>query len=231
MDAPSDTTDNFITVKTTLPVRPLPRNVDRLPIITERLILRALTQDDLEEVWQLRSQPEPMEWTAAGRPDEDKAKSQTRLDAFLPPNDAKTFNWAICLKETGSLVGIGGVHYLAGENGWPEVGYMFRYEHWGKGFATEFLRAFVEAWDQLPREHVELRVKPYSLADGEGGDGDEVDEMLIAVTIGPNQRSHNVLTKCGFERYKIHSEPDLRDPTVDIELILFRHRPGRALKN
>ena len=172
-----------------------------------------------------------MEWSAQLKPDEDKSNTQARLNAFLPPNDVKTFNCAICLKETGELIGLGGVHNLAGKYGWPELGYMFRYEHWGKGFATEFLRGFTPAWDQLPREEVDLRVKPYSLVEGEGAQGTVVEERLIAITIGPNQRSRNVLTKCGWEHYKTDVEPDLRDPSVDIDLILFRHLPGRALKN
>ena len=231
MGPPLDSKSDWVTVKTTLPTQPLPPNTERPSITTERMVLRTLTQDDLEQVWALRTQPEVMVWTGRGNVDADKSETQAKLSPFLPPNDLKTYNWAICDKESGDIIGIGGVHLFIGDRGWPEIGYMFRKEYWGKGLATEFVRAFLASWNQLPRSEVEIQVQPDSLAEGEGADGAAVEERLMAITVGDNYRSQNILTKCGFERFSVFKEPDLRDPSVEIELLLFRYLPGRALKN
>ena len=63
------------------------------------------------------------------------------------------------LAETGELIGEGGVHTLASADaGWPEIGYKFRREVWGRGYATEFLAALLAAWWALPRAAVEMAV-------------------------------------------------------------------------
>lgn len=231
MGSPEDTKTDWVTVKTTLPTRPLPPNTDRPAITTERMIIRTPTQDDLEQLWALRTQPEVMFWTAKGTVDVDMSETQAKLSPFLPPNDLKSYNWIICDKETGDLIGIGGVHLLVGSHGWPEIGYMFRKEYWGRGLATEFVRAFLASWSQLPRSEVEIKVKPDSLVEGESADGGVIEERLVAVTVGDNHKSQNILVKCGFERVCVFREADLRDPTVEIDLLLFRYLPGRAIKN
>lgn len=144
MAAPNKET--FIPIKTTLPIYPLPSAATRGQILTPRLLLRGLSQDDLEAYHTLRTDPEIMKWTVQGRPDRDLAETQEKLDLFLPPNDVLKSNWAICLRESGEFIGIGGVHIFASTFGWPELGYMIRREYWGRGLATEFLRGFVGYW-------------------------------------------------------------------------------------
>ena len=75
----------LINVGTTLPSQPFPTNAARAPIRTERLIIRPLTQDDLPNLRALRTQPEVMQFTVAGRIDGDLSETQARLDPFLPP--------------------------------------------------------------------------------------------------------------------------------------------------
>ncbi|TGJ80733.1 hypothetical protein E0Z10_g8039, partial [Xylaria hypoxylon] len=148
----------LITVKTTLPSQPFPANAARSPIKTARLVIRPLTQDDLEALHVLRTQSEVMACTALGRIDRDLTDTQVKLDPFLAPRDAKTYNPGIYLASTGELIGLGGVFGTESELGWPEVGYMIKSEHWGRGYTTEFLKAFVKAWWSLPRSNVEAKV-------------------------------------------------------------------------
>lgn len=75
----------LVKVKTTLPSRPFPTNAERPPIRTERLVIRPLMQDDLPNVRALRTQPEVMQFTMAGRIDGDLSETQAKLDPFLPP--------------------------------------------------------------------------------------------------------------------------------------------------
>lgn len=138
--------------------------------------------------------------TSIGRVDLNKQETKEKLDLFLPPGDAETYEFAISLRETGELIGMGGSHRFASSVGWPEVGYMIKEEHWGKGYTTEFLRAWLKAWDGLPREEVEVRVDPRSVVSVEGKEG-SAREMCVAVTEEGNDKSQVVLRKCGFEYF------------------------------
>lgn len=119
--------DDFVLVNTTLPSLPLPRNAERPDVVTERLVLRALRADDLHAHHKLRTQPEVMIWTSTGRPDKDLTETQSKLDPFLPPKDAETFNFAICWRETGEFIGIGGSHRLKGVFGYARTPLTARY--------------------------------------------------------------------------------------------------------
>ncbi|KAK3984830.1 GNAT domain-containing protein [Cladorrhinum sp. PSN332] len=203
---PAPDPSTFIKVKTTLPRQPFPPNSERKPFHTERLTLRALAQEDLDSLHRLRTQPEVMQWTALKKCDKDLAETQTRLDPFLEPNDARTYNFAICLKGTGEFIGIGGFHNTGGSLfGWPEVGYMFVKECWGRGYATEFLKGFGELWRGLEREEVELEVgvdeRTVVVREQAQGAVVVVEEVLIAVTAEGNGKSQSVLRKCGFEEF------------------------------
>ncbi|KAK1731925.1 acetyltransferase [Colletotrichum acutatum] len=218
---------DFITVNTTLPTLPLPPLATRKPVLTERLILKPVSQDDLPALHAMRSQPEVMRWAVAGRPDADLDETQAWLDHNLPPNDAHNYNFTICLRSTGEFVGLGGVKRIGpsspglpgGELGWPEIGYLFCKEAWGKGYATEFLRGFVGAWWSLPRSaapalRVEKSVigevtRPFQGAEEQPrSEYEVVGEVLTAVTELDNLPSQKVLDKTGFRKLKVWAEVD-----------------------
>ncbi|KAL8285399.1 hypothetical protein RB601_006295 [Gaeumannomyces tritici] len=223
--------DDFVVVNTTLPSLPLPRSAERADVVTERLVLRALRAEDLNAVHVLRTQPEVMVWTSTGRGDKDMAETQHKLDNYLPPNDVETFNCAICWRETGELIGMGGSHRYKGVYGWPELGYMIRKEFWGRGLATELVRAFLEAYVRLPRARAQIRVDRRSVVAVTAGQQEPVEahEVLVALVEASNERSHGVLRKCGLERFSEFVEPDLRDPSKTVGLVAYRlvvARPG-----
>ncbi|KAK3903034.1 GNAT domain-containing protein [Staphylotrichum tortipilum] len=223
---PEPDPSTFVKVRTTLPRRPLPPNTARAPILTERLTLRALVAEDLAALHKLRTQPEVMYWTAAGRPDRDADETRGRLEPFLPPRDREAYNFAICARESeGELIGIGGCHLFRDGFGWPEVGYMIRKEFWGRGLGTEFLRGWVGAWEGLEREEVEIEVDPRTV-DGMQGEGGRVMEQLIAVTAEGNDKSQGVLGKVGFEWFTTWLAEDLikakEAPGSMIELPTYR---------
>lgn len=208
-------------VRTTLPAQPLPSNALRAPIRTARLVVRPFAQDDLESIHALRSQPEVMIFTGQGRPDTDLAETKTRVvDRFLPPRDTVTHNCAICLAATGELIGVGGVHRLDSPSGWPEVGYMFKKEHWGQGYGTEFMRAFVDAWWTLPREDAEVDVDPASVEGMERDREGRVAELMTATVESNNRGSLRIMEKLGFRRFKDWVEPDSRAGFEDLGVTL-----------
>ncbi|KAI1115712.1 acetyltransferase domain-containing protein [Nemania sp. NC0429] len=229
--APAQTSaEPKIKVKTTWPVV-APRS-SRTPIRTERLLLCPFDAAHAEAVFELRRQPEVMLWTRTGVPDADLAESRAFVERFLPPKDLETYNFvALYLGDEaegnanseGVLVGVGGAHRIQPEAGWPEVGYMFRKEYWGKGLGTEFLRAFTKAYWALPRSEIELEIdaalvgKTVEVVEGkgEGGKNDDaavvrVPEVLMAVIDAENKGSGRILEKAGFKEVKTWSEPDSR---------------------
>ena len=131
---------------------------------------------------------------------------------------------AICLRETGEFIGIGGNHQVNPELGWPELGYMLKEEHWGKGYATEFVGAWLKAWDALEREEVEVVVDARTV---EGvREGTAVKEIVVAVTSADNPKSQRILGKSGFERFMVYEEEGTRPGEGRIELPTFRYFVG-----
>ncbi|KAI0440145.1 acyl-CoA N-acyltransferase [Xylaria telfairii] len=208
---------SLITVKTTLPTHPFPANSARAPIRTERLVIRPVTQDDFDALRSLRTQPEVMACTAAGRIDGDPSETQSRLDPFLPPRDADTYNPAICLASTGEFIGLGGVFSTHSELGWPEVGYMLKKEHWGRGYGTEFLKAFLDAWWSLPRSEAQTAVDALSV---DAREGDAVPEMICAMVESTNRGSLRIMEKAGFKQFKTWKEVSRRPGSEGAEVTL-----------
>ena len=98
------------------------------PILeTRRLILRTQTLDDLDAVYSWSSCPENVRYMAWG-PHTDKEKTRLFLSKVKPGQD-----FAIILKETGKVIGGGGIYVEDGALGW-----ILHKDHHRKGYGTEF---------------------------------------------------------------------------------------------
>lgn len=215
----------MVTVKTTLPIQPLPNNSQRASIRTGRLLLRPLSYDDLQDYHDFRSQPEVMQWSIQGKPDADIEATREHLSTRMPPRDIERYDCAICLADTGEFLGTGGFvgfKMMEEELGWPAIGYMLRKEAWGKGYATEFLEGFLKIWWNLPRKNVETNVD----SDTVPGEGDVKTELITAVTQDCNYASQKVLRKCGFNLVKIWEEKDEKRESGKVILYAYaKERP------
>ncbi|KFY46591.1 hypothetical protein V494_00402 [Pseudogymnoascus sp. VKM F-4513 (FW-928)] len=199
------TQKNSVTVQTTLPVQPYPLASERSPIKTERLIIRPFQASDLDALYELRQQPEVMQYTKRGVPDINRTESQEILNTMMGTPGNSMFNFAICDGKTNILIGTGGCHLRVGQVGWPEIGYMFRKEAHGKGYATEFVNAFLAAYWALPRVQTQVMVDAQTVELNEGVT--DARECLGATTTADNKLSHSVLQKTGFEHVKAYREP------------------------
>ncbi|KAI0555491.1 acetyltransferase domain-containing protein [Xylaria curta] len=196
-----------VPVRTTLPRLPLS---ERPTIRTERLLIRPLTQDDLEAVWSLRKEPKFMAESTLGKPDANIEESRASLDRLIKP-PAEHFIFGIFLADTGELIGDGGIHTIRGSGmGWPELGYKLHPAHWGRGYATEAVSAVLKAWWELPREEVEITVHPGTLPLNK--ETVEVPmvfrERMAAEIAAYNAGSQRVLEKLGFKDFGFWEEPD-----------------------
>ncbi|KAI1100563.1 acyl-CoA N-acyltransferase [Jackrogersella minutella] len=212
---------SWVIVETTFPCVPLPPNYKREPIRTRRLVIRPMREEDLQAYHELRSQPEAMTGTSRGRPDHDINESRLALDDFLPLRDSKKFLFGVFLASTGELIGEGNVHTLESSCGWPEIGYKFRKEVWGQGYATEFLDAFLAAWWSLPRFHTKHRVCSSSICRMNKA---EAQEQVYANADVQNIGSRRVLEKVGFIQFLEWTEPDTQEHRLGQPVTLVGYR-------
>jgi RimJ/RimL family protein N-acetyltransferase len=152
----------------------------KLPIITERLILRKITPEDLDDLFLLDSNPEVVKYLGI-KPFIRKEETLNLIESLLNQYEKNgTGRLAVIEKETNRFIGWSGIKLLTEEvNGFKnvyELGYRFLPEFWGKGYATESAQASLDlGFNQLNADKI------YAYADVE------------------NQSSNYILTKLGFE--------------------------------
>ncbi|KAJ1337799.1 GNAT family N-acetyltransferase [Microdochium nivale] len=212
-----------IKIRTTLPATPLPPQAGRLPLETERLALVPISQADLADYHEIRTQPAYMVRSARGRVNENLAETQKWLDRFLPPNDGLTYAFAIRRKggtaegeagEERRTIGMMGIVRMNSGTGWPEIGYGINPAHQGRGYATELLCEVVRFWWTLPRREVVVEMEPkfvFATVGSDDGaaaaerwkDGEVVDmpERVMAIADAANTASLRVMEKLGFTRF------------------------------
>ena len=117
-------------------------NFSPFPTIeTERLILREINDDDMPVFFKMRSDEAVMKYVDRPRPKtlEDLKPLMEQFKAGVAENT--NLAWAICLKDTGEMIGNIGYWRNEPENHRGEVGYMLMPQFFGKGYASEALAA------------------------------------------------------------------------------------------
>lgn len=127
---------------------------EAFPILeTERLILRAITNDDCQAMFDLRSNPKLMKYIP--RPicvTLDDA--QTLLNKVILANENRTnINWAMCLKNDPHMFGFMGFAKVHADDRRAEVGYMMLESHFGKGYMTEALKVVIDYGFEVMNMH------------------------------------------------------------------------------
>ena len=163
----------------------------KLPIFTERLMLRKLTEEDVDNIFLLDSNPDVMKYVGVS-PITEKEESAKMVDNIL--NQYKnngTGRLAVIENESNQFIGWCGIKLLTDEvNGFKnvyELGYRFLPKFWGKGYATESAIASLDfGFNQLNADKI------YAYAD-----------------IG-NESSNHILSKLGFEnKGPFHDKGDI----------------------
>lgn len=179
-------------MKTTRPIFPSPPAT----FTSDRLLFRAIRDADAEDYHAIRTDFELMKWTSKAKCDVDIEATRVWMARFMPPNDKETFSFSIEERTSpGMVIGSIGVHDIRP----PEFDYFLAQSSWGKGYATEAVRAFLAVYWALERKTVDV----------DNEEEDEKREWLHAVTDVDNKASRNVLWKCDFV-FASESESDGR---------------------
>jgi RimJ/RimL family protein N-acetyltransferase len=113
---------------------------------TERLILRSLTDADVENLFVLDSDPAVMRFINGGKPTPREVIETATLPQLLGDYGRGDGygRWAAIEKATGEFVGWLSLRPDEGDLEQVELGYRLRQSAWGKGYATEGSQALVD---------------------------------------------------------------------------------------
>ena len=103
---------------------------------TKRLLLREMTEDDFDALYQILADPKVMQYYPNTF---DKIGVRNWITRNMERYRIFGFGlWAVCLKETGEMIGDCGLTMqLIGGQIKPEIGYHIRSDHQRKGYGAE----------------------------------------------------------------------------------------------
>ncbi|GAA0314821.1 GNAT family N-acetyltransferase [Kineococcus aurantiacus] len=139
-----------------------------LELVTERLLLRGFTPDDVEAVHAYAGDPEVCRYTDWGP--NTPAQSRAFIDEMLAASDLEqldSMTWAVAIAGAGagSVVGACSVTVTSREHRRGVMGYVLARAHWGRGYATEAAAAVLGfAREELGLARVEATCRPGNVA-------------------------------------------------------------------
>ena len=137
-------------------------NFNPFPILeTERLLLRRVDANDINEIFALRSNPETMKYIPRPlvKTNEDALEHIAMIDAKIENNEG--INWGIVLKNDPKIIGIIGHYRIKPENFRAEIGYMLLPEFNGKGIISEAVKEVIDYGFNVMKLHsIEAIIDP-----------------------------------------------------------------------
>lgn len=113
---------------------------------SERLTLKEVSGEDLENIHVLHSIPEVDEFNTLGVPenlDTTRKVVQAMIDATkMVPQ--KSYTWNIFLKDSDEFIGLAGMNLSHDKYRTGEVYYKLLPVHWKKGYATEVSKRLIK---------------------------------------------------------------------------------------
>ena len=142
-------------------------------IETERLLLRIVCRDDLDDLARMFADPDVVKYVGDGTPS-NREEASKAVDSMIAHWQKHSFGrWIAGDKVSGAFIGFGGLRSLFGT---PEVVYHLTKNNWGKGFATELARAALRF-----------------------GFEERGFDRIVAITKPPNLASIHVMEKLGMQ--------------------------------
>lgn len=113
---------------------------------TKRLSLRPISENDIENVYNLQSLEETARYNTAKIP-ENLSETKITVENWITENNddkPKKFTFAIDLIENEKFIGLIGINLGKEHYRNAEIWFQFDYRFWNKGYATESLRKIIE---------------------------------------------------------------------------------------
>ena len=132
---------------------------------TERLLLRRVVIEDVNEIFALRSDQEVMKYIPRPlvKTTEDALAHIAMIDEKIDSNEG--INWAITLKDNPKLIGLIGHYRIRPEHFRAEIGYMLLPEYHGKGIISEAIKEVVKyGFDVMKLHSIEAIIDPENFA-------------------------------------------------------------------
>ena len=132
---------------------------------TERLMLRRISNDDVNEVLSLRGNPETMKFIPKplAKTKEDALAHIALIEEKIVNNTG--INWGITIKGNSKLIGVIGHYRIQPENHRAEIGYMILPEYSGKGITTEAIKVVIAyGFEQMNLHSIEAIIDPQNIA-------------------------------------------------------------------
>ena len=131
---------------------------------TDRLLLRTFTTKDAPLIYQLNLDPDVIRYTLDPIRDMEHAREvleKTILPQYALYNHGR---WAVHVKPDIEFIGWCGLKYRAEENE-IDLGYRFKKDFWGKGYATEAAYASIKyGFEKLDLKRIVGRTDPENIA-------------------------------------------------------------------
>jgi [ribosomal protein S5]-alanine N-acetyltransferase len=135
-----------------------------LPIETPRLTLRAFREEDVDPLFAIQWDHEAIRYTYTAPTRQDCAHW---LRTFAGLQSTLGFApWTVVLRTEARVIGWGGLSIDPFDPGWGiEVSYFFDPAYWGRGYATELVRATLQhGFGTLLLAVIEAFVRPANVA-------------------------------------------------------------------
>ena len=132
---------------------------------SDRLLLRQINNADLDEVFELRSNPQTMKYIP--RPlltsKEEALHHIKMIQDKIEANEG--INWAVTIKGDNKLIGIVGHYKIKWEHFRSEIGYMILPEYHGKGIVSEVVGLLIDyGFNQMNLHSIEAIIVPGNTA-------------------------------------------------------------------
>ena len=141
-------------------------NSETLPIITTpRVVLRWISEDDIDGLYEIFSDPQVMRyWSTVPIPNRDAA-AELQRDIADGNEKNSMLKWGLALRDSNTIIGTTTLFHLNLDNGRAEIGYAMGRAHWGKGYMNEALNALVShAFEVMELRRLEADVDPRNTA-------------------------------------------------------------------
>ena len=141
-------------------------NSKTLPVIAaSRVVLRWISEDDIDGLYKVFSDPQVMRYWSSGPLANREAAAALQREIADSNEKGSMFKWGLVLRESNSLIGTATLFNLNLDNGRAELGYAMGSAHWGKGYMNEALQALVShAFEVMNLRRLEADVDPRNTA-------------------------------------------------------------------